>query len=145
MWSRYLELSSTIVSGLFSKEWRDFWRMLLNSSASNFFFRKKIPLLSRVASFLSILNHFAKSILPVDYRISNGMCAICLLKVVDEDQRRREACLRQNSFFQLRVHLKRGKDLVAKDTGGESHSAKSFFVYFYYHTWAPICSSPRLH
>jgi hypothetical protein len=54
---------------------------------------------------------------------------ICLLKVVDEDQRRRDACLRQHSFFQLRVHLKRGKDLVAKDTGGE-HWRKAFLSVF---------------
>jgi hypothetical protein len=52
-----------------------------------------------------------------------------MLKVVDEDQRRRDACLRQHSFFQLRVHLKRGKDLVAKDTGGE-HWRKDFLSVF---------------
>ncbi|XP_059487628.1 multiple C2 and transmembrane domain-containing protein isoform X3 [Neocloeon triangulifer] len=51
-----------------------------------------------------------------------------VVAVVDEDQRRREACLRQHSFFQLRVHLKRGKDLVAKDTGGTSDPYVKFKI-----------------
>jgi hypothetical protein len=40
--------------------------------------------------------------------------------VVDELTRKRESSLRQHSFFQLRVHLRRGVDLVARDKGGES-------------------------
>ncbi|KDR13374.1 hypothetical protein L798_12598 [Zootermopsis nevadensis] len=39
--------------------------------------------------------------------------------VCDELSRKRESSLRQHSFFQLRVHLRRGVDLVAKDKGGE--------------------------
>lgn len=31
----------------------------------------------------------------------------------------RETELRQYSFFQLRIHLKCGKDLIAKDKNGE--------------------------
>lgn len=38
----------------------------------------------------------------------------------DEQQRRREAQLRQHSFFQLRVHLISGSDLVAMDKNGTS-------------------------
>jgi hypothetical protein len=38
---------------------------------------------------------------------------------VDELTRKRESSLRQHSFFQLRVHLRRGVDLVARDKGGE--------------------------
>jgi len=38
--------------------------------------------------------------------------------MIDEDTRRRELALRQHSFFQLRVHLKRGEQLVARDKGG---------------------------
>ena len=37
-----------------------------------------------------------------------------------EQQRRRVAALRQHSFFQLRVHLRRGRNLVAMDKGGTS-------------------------
>lgn len=38
----------------------------------------------------------------------------------DEAQRKREANLRQHSFFQLRVHLICGNDLVAMDKSGTS-------------------------
>lgn len=33
--------------------------------------------------------------------------------------RQKESQLRQHSFFQLRVHLKRGKDLIARDKSGK--------------------------
>lgn len=33
--------------------------------------------------------------------------------------RHKESQLRQHSFFQLRVHLKRGKDLIARDKSGK--------------------------
>lgn len=36
-----------------------------------------------------------------------------------EVAQRRRAALLQHSFYQLRVHLKRGKDLVARDKSGE--------------------------
>ncbi|GLV39850.1 Multiple C2 domain and transmembrane region protein [Carabus blaptoides fortunei] len=42
------------------------------------------------------------------------------LQTTDESTRRREAALRQHSFFQLRVHLKRGHGLVAMDKNGTS-------------------------
>ncbi|XP_054277669.1 multiple C2 and transmembrane domain-containing protein-like isoform X2 [Macrosteles quadrilineatus] len=38
----------------------------------------------------------------------------------DDLTRQRESQLRQHSFFQLRVHLKRGKDLIARDKSGTS-------------------------
>ncbi|KAG8256518.1 Multiple C2 and transmembrane domain-containing protein 2 [Homalodisca vitripennis] len=38
----------------------------------------------------------------------------------DELTRQKESQLRQHSFFQLRVHLKRGKDLIARDKSGTS-------------------------
>ncbi|XP_065348960.1 multiple C2 and transmembrane domain-containing protein isoform X1 [Cloeon dipterum] len=57
-----------------------------------------------------------------------SVAATPVVAIVDEDQRRRETCLRQHSFFQLRVHLKRGKDLVAKDTGGTSDPYVKFKI-----------------
>lgn len=38
----------------------------------------------------------------------------------EELRRKREAQLRQYVFFQLRVHLKSGSDLVAMDKNGET-------------------------
>lgn len=38
----------------------------------------------------------------------------------DEVQRRREACLRQHTFFQLKVHLVSGHNLTAMDKSGTS-------------------------
>nr|CAD7199382.1 unnamed protein product [Timema douglasi] len=43
-----------------------------------------------------------------------------LFQALDEMTRKRESSLRQHSFFQLRVHLRRGIDLVARDKGGTS-------------------------
>ncbi|KAL0278275.1 UNVERIFIED_CONTAM: hypothetical protein PYX00_000132 [Menopon gallinae] len=51
-----------------------------------------------------------------------------ILPISDEETRRREAALRQHSFFQLRVHLKRGVDLVARDKGGTSDPYVKFKV-----------------
>nr|CAD7570824.1 unnamed protein product [Timema californicum] len=53
---------------------------------------------------------------------------------LDEMTRKRESSLRQHSFFQLRVHLRRGIDLVARDKGGEfppasSHLATTLILY----------------
>ncbi|XP_068083885.1 multiple C2 and transmembrane domain-containing protein isoform X1 [Anabrus simplex] len=48
--------------------------------------------------------------------------------MVDEMTRRRESSLRQHSFFQLRVHLRRGIDLVARDKGGTSDPYVKFKV-----------------
>lgn len=48
--------------------------------------------------------------------------------VVDELTRKRESSLRQHSFFQLRVHLRRGVDLVARDKGGTSDPYVKFKV-----------------
>ncbi|KAJ9576044.1 hypothetical protein L9F63_007144, partial [Diploptera punctata] len=42
-------------------------------------------------------------------------CSYALVEA--ELTRKRESSLRQHSFFQLRVHLKRGVDLVARDKG----------------------------
>lgn len=38
---------------------------------------------------------------------------------MDEALQKREQQLRQFSFFQLRVHLKRGQNLVAMDKNGQ--------------------------
>lgn len=42
------------------------------------------------------------------------------LQTTDESARRREAALRQHSFFQMRIHLKRGHGLAAMDKNGTS-------------------------
>ncbi|XP_063222777.1 multiple C2 and transmembrane domain-containing protein isoform X3 [Bacillus rossius redtenbacheri] len=47
---------------------------------------------------------------------------------VDEMSRHRESSLRQHSFFQLRVHLRRGLDLVARDKSGTSDPYVKFKV-----------------
>lgn len=49
---------------------------------------------------------------------------ISVLKV-EEMRRKKEAQLRQYVFFQLRVHLKSGSDLVAMDKNGLS------IIFFY--------------
>uniref|UniRef100_A0A6P7GQN8 Uncharacterized protein LOC114345271 n=1 Tax=Diabrotica virgifera virgifera TaxID=50390 RepID=A0A6P7GQN8_DIAVI len=41
------------------------------------------------------------------------------LSTSDEVSRRREVALRQHSFFQLRIHLRRGQGLAAMDKNGE--------------------------
>ncbi|XP_055619934.1 multiple C2 and transmembrane domain-containing protein isoform X2 [Toxorhynchites rutilus septentrionalis] len=46
----------------------------------------------------------------------------------DENQRRREAQLRQHSFFQLRIHLQSGHGLVAMDKSGTSDPYVKFKV-----------------
>ncbi|XP_046427273.1 multiple C2 and transmembrane domain-containing protein isoform X3 [Neodiprion fabricii] len=43
-----------------------------------------------------------------------------LIQAHDEASRRRELALRQHAFFQLRLHLRRGENLVAMDRGGSS-------------------------
>lgn len=43
--------------------------------------------------------------------------------------RQKESQLRQHSFFQLRVHLKRGKDLIARDKSGKY----TVLIHFAYH------------
>lgn len=43
-----------------------------------------------------------------------------LIAQSDEVHRRREACLRQHSFFQLKVHLVSGHNLTAMDKSGTS-------------------------
>ncbi|XP_033608246.1 multiple C2 and transmembrane domain-containing protein isoform X2 [Cryptotermes secundus] len=48
--------------------------------------------------------------------------------VVDEMTRKRESSLRQHSFFELRVHLRRGVNLVARDKGGTSDPYVKFKV-----------------
>ncbi|KAK6643695.1 hypothetical protein RUM43_005205 [Polyplax serrata] len=47
---------------------------------------------------------------------------------VADDTKKNESCLRQHSFFQLRVHLKRGVDLIARDKGGTSDPYVKFKV-----------------
>lgn len=39
---------------------------------------------------------------------------------IDDVQRKREALLRQHSFFQLKVHLVSGRNLIAMDKSGTS-------------------------
>lgn len=39
---------------------------------------------------------------------------------VDEVQRKREATLRQHTFFQLKIHLVSGRNLIAMDKSGTS-------------------------
>ncbi|XP_020710174.2 multiple C2 and transmembrane domain-containing protein isoform X3 [Athalia rosae] len=46
--------------------------------------------------------------------------ASVILQGQDEPSRRRELALRQHAFFQLRLHLRRGANLVAMDRGGSS-------------------------
>lgn len=41
-----------------------------------------------------------------------------LFQTAEEKKRRRESALRQHSFFQLRLHLRRGRNLVARDKTG---------------------------
>lgn len=48
----------------------------------------------------------------------------------DESSRRREASLRQHSFFQLRINLISGSDLVAMDKSG-----KYVFLIIKYKYW----------
>ncbi|XP_072160586.1 multiple C2 and transmembrane domain-containing protein isoform X2 [Bemisia tabaci] len=48
--------------------------------------------------------------------------------LISESQRKKETVLRQYSFFQLRVHLRRGKDLVARDKSGTSDPYVKFKV-----------------
>lgn len=40
----------------------------------------------------------------------------------DESSRRRELALRQHAFFQLRLHIRRGANLVAMDRCGNLNS-----------------------
>lgn len=42
--------------------------------------------------------------------------------------RQKESQLRQHSFFQLRVHLKRGKDLIARDKSGKYTVLNTFWL-----------------
>lgn len=53
-------------------------------------------------------------------------------------RRKKEAQLRQYVFFQLRVHLKSGSDLVAMDKNGLSiiffYLCLLFFIAFYYNS-----------
>lgn len=42
-----------------------------------------------------------------------------LLQIMDDMVQKREQQLRQYSFFQLRIHLKRGQNLVAMDKNGQ--------------------------
>lgn len=51
----------------------------------------------------------------------------------DEGQKLREQHLRQFSFFQLRIHLKRGQNLIAMDKNGES----------FYNITPPKATSPH--
>ncbi|XP_046744360.1 multiple C2 and transmembrane domain-containing protein isoform X3 [Diprion similis] len=51
---------------------------------------------------------------------SSNSDATPLLHAQDEASRRRELALRQHAFFQLRLHLRRGENLVAMDRGGSS-------------------------
>lgn len=46
----------------------------------------------------------------------------------EEKKRRRESALRQHSFFQLRIHLRRGRDLVARDKSGTSDPYVKFKI-----------------
>lgn len=49
----------------------------------------------------------------------------------EELARRRELALRQHAFFQLRLHIRRGMNLVAMDRCGEIESFPfSFFLLF---------------
>ncbi|EEB15778.1 conserved hypothetical protein [Pediculus humanus corporis] len=50
------------------------------------------------------------------------------LFMTSSECRKRESILRQHSFFQLRVHLKRGVDLIARDKGGTSDPYVKFKV-----------------
>lgn len=45
---------------------------------------------------------------------------LCLHSQNDEVLKRRETCLRQHSFFQLKVHLVSGHNLTAMDKSGTS-------------------------
>ncbi|KAL1114806.1 hypothetical protein AAG570_007630, partial [Ranatra chinensis] len=47
---------------------------------------------------------------------------------IEESTRRRESALRQHAFFQLRVNLKRGNDLIARDKSGTSDPYVKFKV-----------------
>lgn len=48
----------------------------------------------------------------------------------EELARRRELALRQHAFFQLRLHIRRGMNLVAMDRCGEIHFLISLFYFF---------------
>ncbi|RZF41506.1 hypothetical protein LSTR_LSTR000220 [Laodelphax striatellus] len=50
------------------------------------------------------------------------------IAAAEEAARKREHALRQHSFFQLRIHLRRGKDLIARDKSGTSDPYVKFKV-----------------
>lgn len=50
----------------------------------------------------------------------------------EELARRRELALRQHAFFQLRLHIRRGMNLVAMDRCGEIRFLISLFYFFHF-------------
>lgn len=54
---------------------------------------------------------------------SSKECTLEFLQT-DEAQKKREIALRQHAFFQLRIHLLSGHDLVAMDKNGEQIRGK---------------------
>ncbi|XP_050073733.1 multiple C2 and transmembrane domain-containing protein isoform X1 [Anopheles maculipalpis] len=73
------------------------------------------------------LGHFTIGGLPKVSEIP-GPSGTSSLSPADEQQRRREAQLRQHSFFQLRVHLISGHGLVAMDKSGTSDPYVKFKI-----------------
>ncbi|XP_071444418.1 multiple C2 and transmembrane domain-containing protein isoform X1 [Hetaerina americana] len=76
----------------------------------------------------SVLSAVASGIVSGSQADLPGPSEISPASLEDVAKRRHEASLRQHSFYQLRVHLKRGHDLVAKDTRGTSDPYVKFKV-----------------
>lgn len=49
----------------------------------------------------------------------------------DEAIRKREQALRQHAFFQLRLHIRRGANLVAMDRCGKEERKRTLIIFYW--------------
>lgn len=64
---------------------------------------------------------------------TTGESAGASIVIHDEVERRRELALRQHAFFQLRLHIRRGANLVAMDRCG-----KNLFYFIFFFSLIPV-------